>query len=401
MGIDEIYGVDETATPKPDTATPTADTDEPLSSLSESDPAQSREEDVAESTAEQTPAPPVATPPTRDAVAEIERMLATGGHRVGAAVPFLDSAAHEVDADDKPSRATKKRGKLATLVDLVLGPQEPDSDDVDDTDRDDSQAPDSHTEKPATDPTPKKFGPLRSRHLLVAAAFAAVALLGATLVGHSQTHDDNPAATAAAGAPPAAPAGARDTAIAPSDVTDPDCGVGSTDPHAAFGNDKHAAWVCLAPYNGIGQILTITLPGPFMINSIRVMPGFNAAAADNSDMWLKYRTLAQVKWRFDDHNSKVQTFDGSRKEQTIAVPANTIATVITMTIRKTDAPKAAQTTQTAAIGPPSQSGGNSGWLDNILQGKTSPGQSPQKNANTPEPDAFAVSSIQIIGHRAQ
>ncbi|MCA2249728.1 hypothetical protein JF729_18285 [Mycobacterium intracellulare] len=401
MEIDEIYGVDEPVTPRPSTTGPTDDATEPQSDPPESDEAESQEESAAERTAGQTPAPRAATPPTRDAVAEIERMLSTGGHRVGAAVPFLDSAAHNVDADDKPNRSTKKRGKLAALIDLVLGPHEPDSDDADDTDRDDSETSDNPADKAAIDPAPKKFGPLRSRHLLVGAAFAAVALLGATLVGHSQTHEDTSSVSAAAGAPPAAPTGARDTPIAPTDVTDPDCGVGSSDPHAAFGNDKHAAWVCLSPYNGVGQILTITLPGPFVITSIRVMPGFNAAAPDNSDMWVKYRTLAQVKWRFDGNNAKIQTFDGSRKEQAIATPANTIATVITMTIRKTDAPKAAQTTQTAAIGPPSQNGGNSGWLDNILQGKTTPGQTPQQNANTPEPDAFAVSSIQIIGHRAQ
>lgn len=401
MEIDEIYGVDEPVTPRPSTPDPTDEVPEPPAHPAENHPAKTQKENTADSPPQQTPAPLAATPPTQDAVAEIERMLSANGHRVGAAVPFLDSAAHDIDADDKPHRPTKKRGKLAALLDLALGPHEPDSDDPEGTDRDDSQTADNPADKAATDPAPKKFGPLRSRHLLVAAAFAAVALLGATLVGQSQTHNDPSPVSAAAGAPPAAPAGARDTVIAPTDVTDPDCGVGSSDPHAAFGNDKHAAWVCLSPYNGVGQILTITLPGPFVIHSIRVMPGFNAAAPDNSDMWVKYRTLSQVKWRFDGNNAKIQTFDGSRKEQTIAAPANTVATVITMTIRKTDAPKAAPTTQTAAIGPPSQGGGNSGWLDNILQGKTAPGQTPQQNANNPEPDAFAVSSIQIIGHRAQ
>jgi hypothetical protein len=118
-------------------------------------------------------------------------------------------------------------------------------------------------------------------------------------------------------------------------------------------------------------------------------------------MWIKHRIVSSVVWRFDDKYPQRQDFDGSQKLQPLTVPKR-VASIVAMTITKTDAPQqTAPPTKFAEITPPLPSGsGDKNWLDDIVgsHGAKPNKPSPINNTDTAEPDAFAISSIEIIGH---
>jgi hypothetical protein len=161
------------------------------------------------------------------------------------------------------------------------------------------------------------------------------------------------------------------------------CPAPSSDPMGAVRPDSTQPWICVRAWGIDGQVLTLTLDGPYVITAVRIMPGVNAEL-DGQDQWLRYRTLTRVAWSFNDagRTKIVQSTDNRRELLTETVaPADcaspgcsVVASQVALTVEKTTAPAAAPTG--LGISP---AGGGIG-----------------AEAAT----AFGVSRIEIIGHRA-
>jgi hypothetical protein len=394
MGIHEIYGVGEPAAIDLDDEAPPLADDETAAPGDET--AAPAGDESAEHHAPQTATPPVVATPTRDAVSEIERILAQGDHAVGPAAPFLTGASHLVD-DTPPGKQTKSR--IRALWHSLVGDDHASqaADDPDPGADEDSGSGDTSHEPAGADKKPGANSMLRTRHLAVAAAFVVVALLAAIIVGKGATAR-NETSSDTAPRPSAQAASARDVPIDPLDVKAETCNGGSSDPKAAFDKDKKNAWKCLAPYHGVGTILWITLPDQYVITEVRVLPGFKAAALDGSDQWIKHRVVSSVNWRFDDKFPQRQDFNGSQKIQPLTVPKR-VAAIVSMTITKTDAPQQTPPPTKSVGVPPPQPNSRGNWLDDIINSHAKPDKSsPISDPNATEPDAFAISSIEIIGH---
>ncbi|WP_133062521.1 hypothetical protein [Mycolicibacterium peregrinum] len=415
MDINEMYGIGggRTAPVEPDGAP----SDPAESSAAEEpgtagDPGDGASEMDAADANEQMPDTPVVAKPTRAAVREIHRLLATGQHPVDTATPFSAGASHALDVEPEgPSERSTKAGLRGLFGALFGSGRSVDHDqDVDDQPRELDEAGTKSGTRPAKDGAgdsdsggDAKSGwslPVAPRHLAVGAVFAVVVLIAAVMVGRGgQPEESLPSASAPSKAAVAAPGKAQHDApitIRRDDVSAV-CGPGSSHPFDAFGG-KDRAWKCLAPYNGVGQVLTIKLSdGPYVITSIRVVPGYDAADRDGSDLWLKNRQVAKATWRFDGASPVPQVFDGTHAQQSVAVP-NAVARVITMTINKTDAPTAAPTGKTSTAQVPGLSPQLPKWLDPSATPLSPTGDSPVQNGGGEEPTAFAVSSIEIVGH---
>lgn len=375
-------------------------------------PSDGASEITTSDTHEQTEETPVVAKPTRAAVREIHRLLATGQHPVDTATPFSAGASHALDVEPEgPIERAPKTG-LRGLFGALFGSGRPvDHDqDVDDQPGELDDAGKNPGSKAAKDgPGESDSGgdaksgwalPVAPRHLAVGGVFAVVVLIAAVMVGRDgEPQESLPSASAPSKAAVAAPGKAQHDApitIRRDDVSAV-CGPGSSHPFDAFGG-KDRAWKCLAPYNGVGQVLTIKLSdGPYVITSIRVVPGYDAADTDGSDLWLKNRQVAKATWRFDGASPVPQVFDGTHAQQSVAVP-NAVARVITMTINKTDAPSAAPTGKTSTAQVPGLSPQLPKWLDPSGTPLSPTGDSPVENGGGEEPTAFAVSSIEIVGH---
>ncbi|EUA65438.1 hypothetical protein I553_10735 [Mycobacterium xenopi 4042] len=63
-----------------------------------------------------------------------------------------------------------------------------------------------------------------------------------------------------------------------------------------------------------GQILELTLDGPYVITAVRILPGVDREL-DGQDQWLRYRTVSRGLWSFDDpEHTKVPQVTGDRRE---------------------------------------------------------------------------------------
>ncbi|MFE4459148.1 discoidin domain-containing protein [Nocardia tengchongensis] len=67
------------------------------------------------------------------------------------------------------------------------------------------------------------------------------------------------------------------------------------------------AWSCPRAYRVDGQVLTIDLGGNYTVESIGLVPGWDAIASDGADQWPKFRTASRVSYQFDDPNTTVYT----------------------------------------------------------------------------------------------
>lgn len=67
------------------------------------------------------------------------------------------------------------------------------------------------------------------------------------------------------------------------------------------------AWSCPRAYRVDGQVLTIDLGGTYTVESIGLVPGWDAIGSDGSDQWSKYRTASRVSYQFDDSNTTIYT----------------------------------------------------------------------------------------------
>lgn len=417
MGVSEIYGVNS----------PDPGGEEPLREPSNSAPDPEFETDNRHQEHESVQPPadrnqqigPVssASPPTQSAVEEIERLMAAGAHPVDAATPFLAGTTHAFDDIDSAepegqpgAGATGRRGWLSRLLggagDTATSTEGEHHDGNPDTaDREQGGVDDS--DEAASNDGPRRF-PVRPVHAAIGGAFAVAVLVAALMLGRTPGTDSVATTAPMAGAPapaanPANPQLGRaqlPIAVEKGDVA-AQCESGSTDAYGAFSHEEGAAWKCLAPYDGVGQVLTITLPdGPYVITEVRMMPGYDAADKDGSDLWAKNRVVSKVTWRFDDGTRVPQEFDGSRRQQVVSVP-EAVTNRVTVTIQKTDAPAPAETPISAsAPAPPIPGGGNlPKWLDDTNWLPSAPGVENANGGNrAEEPKAFAISSIEIVGY---
>ena len=226
----------------------------------------------------------------------------------------------------------------------------------------------------------------RRPQVLGSAAAAVVAAVTVT-VWAAASSEPAPQPTATLTAPSAAAAPPASTPIAdgpiPVKSASARCPAPSSDPMGAVRPDSTQPWICVRAWGIDGQVLTLTLDGPYVITAVRIMPGVNAES-DGQDQWLRYRTLTRVAWSFNDAGrTKIVQSTENRRElltETVA-PADcasagcsVVATQVALTVEKTTAPAAAPT----ALGI-SPAGGGIG---------------------TDAATAFGVSRIEIIGHRA-
>lgn len=139
----------------------------------------------------------------------------------------------------------------------------------------------------------------------------------------------------------------------------------------AFNKQSGAAWTCRMPY-GPGQVLTIHLGAQHSVSQVGIDPCYN-----KDDQVGKYRCVTKVRWIFGPYSANKpctlefhcleQVTDNTRGLVLVPVFPNQVTSTITMVVLKTTAPP------------------NSGGL----------GADPGTTADT-----FAVSGIEISGHRA-
>ena len=219
---------------------------------------------------------------------------------------------------------------------------------------------------------------------------AAAAVVAAVTVGvwtaTSTQGEHQPAATLTA--PAASPADPPPAAVAPTEGPLPvitasaRCPAPSSDPMNAARPESTQPWICVRAWGIDGQVLTLTLDGPYVITAVRIMPGVNTES-DGQDQWLKYRTLSRVAWSFNDvGKTKIRQSTDSRRElltQPVTpadCPAGTcqlVASQVVLTVEQTAPPASAPTG--SGLNPAS----------------SSPGAA--------NPTAFGVSRIEIIGRR--
>ena len=226
----------------------------------------------------------------------------------------------------------------------------------------------------------------RRPKVLGAAAAAVVAAVTVTAWA-AAAGESAPAPTATLTAPAAgvaspAPAAAPADGPIPVKAASARCPAPSSDPMNAVRPDSTQPWICVRAWGIDGQVLDLTLDGPYVITAVRIMPGVNAEA-DGQDQWLKYRTVSRAAWTFNDAaRTKIVQSTESRRElltQTVAPtncatsPCRVVASQVVLTVEKTTAPASAP---------------------------TGTGLSPVGEAAADDSSAFGVSRIEIIGHRA-
>lgn len=226
----------------------------------------------------------------------------------------------------------------------------------------------------------------RNPKVLGAAAAAVVAAVTVgTWASTSGQQSVAPTATLTApatGSPAAAPAALPTDGPISVKAASARCPAPSSDPMNAVRPDSTQAWICVRAWGIDGQVLELTLDGPYVITAVRIMPGVNAEA-DGQDQWLKYRTVSRAAWTFNDaaHTKITQSTDSRREllTQTVAPtdcassPCRVVASQVVLTVEKTTAPASAP---------------------------TGTGLSPVGDTATDDSTAFGVSRIEIIGHRA-
>ncbi|WP_330179423.1 discoidin domain-containing protein [Nocardia sp. NBC_01503] len=157
---------------------------------------------------------------------------------------------------------------------------------------------------------------LRARQPKVALAVAGVLVLVvvlALLTSGGEPENTSGQTVLATATGPANPAPAQPTSTAPAAGTpiqiksaQSHCPPGGTPAMDAFaGTGK--AWSCPRAYKVDGQILVIDLGRSYRVDSIGLVPGWDAIGSDGGDQWAKYRTASRISYKFDDANATTYT----------------------------------------------------------------------------------------------
>lgn len=245
------------------------------------------------------------------------------------------------------------------------------------------------------------IGPRRSRfdwsrrsHRLatIGAAGAAVALVAVVLMPDSS----DTSSTSASSSPnfsvptmtqsPAAPTTTAGVVNGDGPIgikrADSRCTAGSTDPKQAFDIDLNTAWMCVPAYGVPGTVLRVEFDNWYVVTGVSIVPGWNRINPDGSDEWVKHKTAATVEYQFNDPDETrlTQKTNNIRDEVLTPVQPPVLASAMTITITEFGSP--------------------TGAVANVT---TAPGQGGIIASDTPltgDLKDFAISSISIIGHRA-
>ena len=343
------------------------------------------------------PAPALAGPAVETPTASVTPPTAAPRRAATAPLtPLLTGTAHPA----APPRAAATAQDDEDLDDPPHANSTADADEHDDS-NDDAAALNSPTAAVAFDEISRRRAPIsdkltagtewlknnwRRPQVLGAAAAAVVAAVTVTAwasaAGESASAPTATLTAPSTGSPAAPPAAAPTDGPIPVKAASARCPAPSSDPMNAVRPDSSQPWICVRAWGIDGQVLDLTLDGPYVISAVRIMPGVNAEA-DGQDQWLKYRTVSRAAWTFNDaaRTKIVQSTDNRREllTQTVAPtncassPCRVVASQVVLTVEKTAAPASAP---------------------------TGIGLSPVGEAATDDSSAFGVSRIEIIGHRA-
>lgn len=252
----------------------------------------------------------------------------------------------------------------------------------------------------------KSSGLLRVRHWVIGGAVLVVVLVCALVSGLMTAMRDAPTEPASGrGSDKPGDAAAPDLdgkqidKPLPLTIDPPVCWTPSNDVDNAIKDDEELAFTCTPPWNADGTRIVIHLTGgPYRIAKVRMIPGWDYTSKDKVDQWCQYRTTSIATWRFDDSKGYDQTFDGSREQQSKEIPDEIYASTVTLQIAKTTVPKCG-TSPGATSTPPGlgMPGFPGGWGTINLPG-SEPGK-PSSGQSSGDPKAFALSFLQILGHK--
>jgi hypothetical protein len=310
----------------------------------------------------------------------------------------------EVDDDGWPIARTEPISRTEPVAQADLDGQRIVDLDVDDDDDDDDSTGDDTAASPR-----RRFNPV------VAAGFVGTAVLATvvTLIAGSLASRDEPAPpptpTSHARAPlppppPSVPPAAVDGPLRFTATSDCDRLPGSTSAQLLADPQSAVPWVCASQVPG--QVLKIYLDQPYIITAVSIVPGAvnKTNPTDDGDAWLRHRVVTRLQWQFNDraYTIKSQKTGNVHGEAVEPIPS-TLASEITVIIQETSRPpKVAAPTTTPTPAP-----GSDGILGPILGSNgpqqdlaDEPGLLPGQ-AERPDPSdgTFAVSSIQIMGHK--
>lgn len=393
MGVHDIYGL----------SGPTGSKSEPDTEVT---PPREAGEDTASAEPTTEPDKPNAKlSATSAASAAVDQLL--NSHRPISSA--IHSSATEPDSAAKPKRArAAKKGVLSRIAGAGATSPATKPDAVATGGGDATDKPENDTASTSDDDAPnsKKSAPLlRARHWVIGGAGLAIALVCALIAGFLTTAEPDDAAPATnsddSSQNSTAPevAGQQRDKPLPLSIDPPVCWSPSNNVENAISTDEDKAFTCTPAWNADGTLIVIHLTGgPYRIAKVRMIPGWDYTGKDNVDQWFKYRTVTIATWRFDDGKPYEQTFDGSRDQQSKDIPDEIYATTVTLQITKTTVPAGGTTPETTSTSPtPGLPGLPGGWGTINLPGTG--GQPSAGGQASTEPKAFALSALQILGHK--
>jgi hypothetical protein len=258
--------------------------------------------------------------------------------------------------------------------------------------------------------------PRRRFNPAVAAGFVGTAVLATvvTLIAGSLASRDEPAPPPTPTSHARPPLPLPPTSVPPAAVDGPlrftatsDCDrlPGSTSAQLLADPQSSVPWICASQVPG--QVLKICLDQPYIITAVSIVPGAvnKTNPTDDGDAWLRHRVVTRLQWQFNDRANTIKSQKtGDVHGEAVEPIPSTLASEITVIIQETSRPpKVAAPTTTPTPAP-----GSDGILGPIL-GSNGPQQEPAADepsvlpgqAERPDPSdgTFAVSSIQIMGHK--
>jgi hypothetical protein len=255
----------------------------------------------------------------------------------------------------------------------------------------------------------RRFNPV------VAAGFVGTAVLATivTLIAGSLASRDEPAPppTPTSHArpplpppPPSVPPAAVDGPLRFTATSDCDRLPGSTSAQLLADPQSSVPWICASQIPG--QVLKIYLDQPYIITAVSIVPGAvnKTNPTDDGDAWLRHRVVTRLQWQFNDRANTIKSQKtGDVHGEAVEPIPSTLASEITVIIQETSRPpQVAAPTTTPTPAPGSDGilgpilGSNGPQQDSADEPPLLPGQ-----AERPDPSdgTFAVSSIQIMGHK--
>lgn len=402
MGVHDIYGLGGSTGGDSEPADANEPAVEGGPELAESEPSATTESDAGKLSA------------TAVASASIDQLL--NSHRpISSSVHFSES---DTDTGGKPNKKrAPKAGWLSRIIGTGAGEPvpkpapEPLSSASPEQAGPAPEAPvsaDSEASDETAEPSVKSVGLLRTRHWVIGGGILVVVLSCALVGGLMTAMRDAPTPPATAQgqdtvadlAGPDEPSKQTDRPL-PMTIEPPVCWTPSNDVENAIKGKEDVAFRCTPPWNADGTRIVIHLTGgPYRIAKARMVGGWDYTSKDNVDQWCQYRTISIATWRFDDSKPYEQMFDGSREQQSKEIPDEIYASTVTLQITKTTVPKCgtspAATSAPPGIGLPGLPGG---WgTINLPSPGTEPGKA-SGGQSSGDPKAFAISFLQILGHK--